>query len=105
MEATGIIMLLTAAGIALVVMLGFRGKTKTGTQAARIEGQTGIVRAFTFHEGEVFVKGTCWPARLDGTSRTPAVGSQVRVTHCDGKVVWVRPLPASSVAAPDPPTL
>lgn len=65
---------------------------KLNRRAEQLTGRTAEVVAFSFHEGQVTIDGVPWPARLDGTERTPAPGDRMEVIATDGIVVWVRPL-------------
>ncbi len=91
-------------GRRLAERLGARGGRADNPQlnrrADRLVGREAVVVTFEFHEGQVSIDGVPWPARLDGSARTPVPGDRVRVTAADGIVVWVRPIPPEAPPAP-----
>ncbi len=83
----------TFAGRWLVDRYGRKdGGAKLNRRAEQLVGREGTVLAFDHHDGKVELDGVPWPARLDGTATTPAVGARVKVIAAEGIVIWVRPV-------------
>jgi membrane-bound serine protease (ClpP class) len=61
-------------------------------------GATAEVRSSLDPEGQVFLHGAIWHARLRGEGRV-AVGDRVRVESVDGLTLMVRPDPATEEGA------
>jgi membrane-bound serine protease (ClpP class) len=69
---------------------------RTGTE--EMVGATGEARTAIAPEGQVFMQGTLWSARLADAGSPVGLGDKVRVEAVDGLTLVVRPQPAPAKA-------
>ena len=62
-------------------------------------GSIGEARSTIAPEGQVFMQGTIWGARLAGDGSPVGLGDRVRVEAVDGLTLIVRPEPPNAEAA------
>jgi membrane-bound serine protease (ClpP class) len=70
---------------------------RTGTE--EMVGATGEARTAIAPEGQVFMQGTLWGARLADAGSPVRLGDRVRVEAVDGLTLVVRPEPAPAQAS------
>jgi membrane-bound serine protease (ClpP class) len=79
-------------------LLAYRNEpVRTGYE--EMAGATAEVRSSLDPEGQVFLQGAIWHARLRGGEGRVAVGDRVRVESVDGLTLIVRPDPATEEGA------
>lgn len=61
-------------------------------------GETAVARSAIDPDGNVFMRGTLWSARLAGGATPVGAGDRVRVEAVDGLTLVVEPLPTAAAA-------